>query len=73
MISSWGKLFIVAGILFIIVGLFMHFGVRIPFIGRLPGDILIRKKQMTLYFPVMSCIVLSIILSLLIKFFKHRS
>ncbi|WP_242224344.1 DUF2905 domain-containing protein [Bacillus cereus group sp. BfR-BA-01380] len=51
------KLFITVGILFIVVGLAWKF------IGRLPGDIFVKKGNVTFYFPVITCIVISIVLS----------
>ncbi len=55
---NFGKMFIVLGIFFIIVGLFWSF------IGKLPGDIVIRRGNTTFYFPIVTSIVISIILSL---------
>lgn len=51
------KLLITAGILLIVVGL------ACKFIGRLPGDIFVKKGNVTFYFPIITCIVLSIALS----------
>ncbi|MBP2077462.1 DUF2905 family protein [Oceanobacillus polygoni] len=58
-----GKLFIVLGILFIIIGLIW------TFIGKLPGDIVIRKGNFTMYFPIVTSIIISIILSVLFFIF----
>nr|WP_249871119.1 DUF2905 domain-containing protein [Oceanobacillus saliphilus] len=58
-----GKLFIILGILFIIIGLIW------TFIGRLPGDITFKRGNFTVYFPIMTSIVVSIILSLLFFIF----
>ncbi len=67
-----GKLFIVIGILLIIVGLFFILGERIPFLGRLPGDIAIKKRDFTFYFPLTTCIVISIILTLIFWIFGRK-
>ena len=56
------RLLIVAGILLIVVGLLVRTGVPI---GRLPGDLVIRRGGMTFYFPVVTCLVISVVLSLL--------
>ncbi|HLS23505.1 MAG TPA: DUF2905 domain-containing protein [Pseudogracilibacillus sp.] len=56
---NFGKLFIVIGIVFILFGLFWSF------IGKLPGDIVIKRGNTTFYFPIVTSIVLSIVLSLI--------
>ncbi|WP_339228262.1 DUF2905 family protein [Oceanobacillus sp. FSL K6-2867] len=58
-----GKLFIIIGILLVIIGLIW------TFIGKLPGDIVIKKGNFTMYFPIVTSIVISIILSLLFFIF----
>jgi hypothetical protein len=60
-----GKLLILLGVFIIMVGLFLLLGEKIPWIGRLPGDIIIRKKNFTFYFPIVTSIIISIILTLL--------
>jgi len=56
------KLFIFIGIIFIIIGLILYFFKDFP-LFRLPGDIVIKKENFTLYFPITSSILISIILS----------
>ena len=65
-----GKLLIVGGVFLIALGIFFLFGDKIPFLGKLPGDILIKKKNFTFYFPVVTSILLSIIISLILYFFR---
>lgn len=69
-----GKFLIVTGILISLVGvlllIFRNSG--IPFLGRLPGDIVIQKKNFTFYFPIATSILLSVILSLIIYFFGKK-
>ncbi len=62
--ADLGKLLILFGVLLVALGLILVFGGRahLP-IGRLPGDIIYRGKHTTLYFPIVTCIVLSIVLS----------
>jgi len=62
-----GKSFIIIGIFFVILGLLFTFGPRIPFLGKLPGDFIIRKENFTFYFPLVSSIVISIILTIVIN------
>lgn len=63
--SSLGKILVVIGVLTVITGIFIMFIGKIPFIGKLPGDIYIQKKNFTFYFPLGTSIIISIILSLL--------
>ncbi|MCM8819832.1 MAG: DUF2905 domain-containing protein [Candidatus Omnitrophica bacterium] len=62
-----GKIFMILGIIFILfgVGIYLFSYFKIPFLGKLPGDIFIQKKNFTFYFPITTSIFLSIILSLL--------
>lgn len=61
----FGKLIILFGILLIIIGLGVLFLPKIPLLGKLPGDIYIKKGNFHFYFPIVSCILLSIILTIL--------
>jgi hypothetical protein len=61
-----GRLLLVLGGLLVGVGAFFYFGGRLPFrLGRLPGDISYKGDHTTFYFPIVTCIVLSIGLSVL--------
>ncbi len=62
---EFGKLLVFLGIILIVAGLF------ISFVGRLPGDIYIKKENFTFYFPITTSIVLSIVLSLLLYLFSR--
>lgn len=63
-----GKFLIVTGILLLVIGLIMHFAPRLPFPGKLPGDIVIDKGNFKVYFPIMTSVLISIILSLILYF-----
>jgi len=64
--SGLGKVLIGIGLVFLIAGLIMVFFDRLPFnLFRLPGDMVIEKKNFKIYIPVVTSIVLSIILTLL--------
>lgn len=67
------KLLIIAGSVLIVIGLLWHFLAKIPFLGRLPGDIVIRKENFTFYFPLATSLLLSAALSLVFWFFSRRS
>lgn len=60
--THFAKLFIVIGVIFVIVGILFLFNIKIPF-GKLPGDIFIKKENFTFAFPLMSCIIVSILFS----------
>jgi hypothetical protein len=65
-----GKLLILLGVFIILVGVFLLIGDKIPWLGRLPGDFIIRKKNFTFYFPLATSILVSIILTLLLMLFR---
>jgi hypothetical protein len=65
-----GKMLIILGIVLIIVGIGFLFGDKIPFIGKLPGDILIKKERFSFYFPITTSIIISIILTILFSLFR---
>ncbi|UCG35037.1 MAG: DUF2905 domain-containing protein [Candidatus Omnitrophota bacterium] len=72
--NNLGKLLIIFGVVIILVGaglmIFSRF--KIPFIGRLPGDIYIKKENFTFYFPITTSIIISIVLSFILYFFFRR-
>ncbi|MCX8022505.1 MAG: DUF2905 domain-containing protein [Syntrophorhabdaceae bacterium] len=70
MIPGIGKLFVLLGVILILIGLAFMFGDKIPYIGRLPGDIMIKKERFSFYFPITTSIIISIILTLLFSIFK---
>jgi hypothetical protein len=70
-LSSLGKILIFLGLGIVVLGLLLTFAGRIPFIGRLPGDIVYRKGNFTFYFPLATSILLSIILTLLFWLFRR--
>lgn len=70
-----GKFLIFAGFLILLMGfLFTFLGEmpKIPYFGKLPGDILIKKKNFVFYFPITTCIILSIILTLILRIFLRK-
>jgi len=70
--SMLGKILILFGIVFILLGIFLIFFQRIPYLGKLPGDIIIRRGNTVIYFPIVTCILLSIIFSLILNIFFRR-
>ncbi len=65
MVADFGKLFIFIGLLLVVIGFVFIIGNKIPFIGKLPGDIAIERRNFNFYFPITTCIIVSIILSLI--------
>ena len=65
---KWARL----GAVSAIVGALLYFGTRLPFrLGRLPGDIVHRGEHTTFYFPIVTCLVISVVLSILFWFFSN--
>jgi len=65
-----GKLLIMAGLLITFIGLAITFGPKIPWLGKLPGDIYIKRENASFYFPVTSCLLVSAFISLILWFLK---
>ncbi|SDN46407.1 DUF2905 domain-containing protein [Alkalicoccus daliensis] len=65
------KMLVTAGIVLIIAGVIWQVGGRFLSLGRLPGDIIIERGNSTFYFPLMTSIIISIVLSLLFMFFRR--
>jgi hypothetical protein len=61
-----GRLLLILGGVVALIGALLYFGARLPFrLGRLPGDIVHRGEHTTFYFPVVTCLVVSVVISLL--------
>ncbi len=60
-----GKFLVIAGIVLVALGVVILLGSKIPFIGRLPGDIIIQRKNFTFYFPITTLILLNLLLLLI--------
>lgn len=68
--SELGKVLIILGCLLVVIGIGLKFFSKFPFIGRLPGDIVFERPGFKIYFPWVTCLVLSIILSLIFYFWR---
>jgi hypothetical protein len=61
-----GRMLIALGLVLVVAGVLFSFGARLPFrLGRLPGDIYIHGKNSSFYFPLATCVLLSILLSVM--------
>ena len=61
--AELGKLLVVAGVLLVCVGGLFLFGGKVPWLGRLPGDIVVQRDNFSFYFPIATCLVISVVLS----------
>ena len=64
--KALGNILIITGILMVILGIILKLSGKFKWIGKLPGDIVIHKGNFTFYFPLVTCLLASLILSLLI-------
>ena len=69
--AGLGKLLIFFGILLAVVGLMLSIGAKIPWLGQLPGDIYIQRERFSFYFPLTTCLLLSLILTLVLYLFRR--
>jgi hypothetical protein len=67
-----GKALIVIGIALIVVGAFFLLGGKVPWFGRLPGDIRVEREHFRFYFPVTTCLIISVVLTLLFWLLRKR-
>jgi len=71
MISQISKIFIFLGILLLLFGFLFELLSQISFFGKLPGDIYIKRGKFEFYFPLASCILISVFLSFLFYFLSR--
>lgn len=65
--QQFGRALLVLGAVLLVVGALLYFGAKLPFrLGRLPGDFVHRGQRTTFYFPLVSCLVISVLLSLIL-------
>lgn len=66
-----GKFLVLVGVIITIVGAVLWAGLGKGWLGRLPGDISVERGGWTFYFPIVTCIILSIVLSILLNIFRR--
>ena len=70
---NFGRMLIVIGLVMLVLGVIVSLGEKLPIrLGRLPGDVVIRGKNSVFYFPLVTCLLLSVILSLVLWLFGRR-
>ena len=67
-----GKLLLIFGVVMIVIGALFTLSGKIPWIGRLPGDVIIRKKTFTFYFPLATSILLSLIVTFIFWLIRRK-
>ncbi len=69
--AGLGKTLIVFGIILVVAGVLFSLSGKLPWIGHLPGDIHIQRGRFSFYFPLTTCIVISVVISLVAYLFKR--
>ena len=73
-LDSLGKMLLLVGAIALILGIILILAPKIPYVGHLPGDILVRRGNFTLYLPlvtmVLASVALTVILNLVLRFFR---
>jgi hypothetical protein len=65
--ESIGKILLIVGGVIVLFGLLILFSSHIPFLGKLPGDIIIKRDNFTFYFPIVTFLIVSVVLSIIIS------
>ena len=69
--AGLAKTLIYLGLLLVVIGLILSLAGKLPWLGHLPGDISIERERFSFYFPLATCIIISVILSLVLYFFRR--
>jgi hypothetical protein len=69
--EGMGKILLIIGGIMVALGLLLVFSQHIPFFGKLPGDIVIKKEGFSLYFPIVTFLILSVALTIIISLIIH--
>lgn len=70
MMNPIAKLLIVAGLILVGMGLFFLLSDKVPWLGKLPGDITVKRDNFTFFFPLATCVLISVIVSLILWLFR---
>lgn len=71
-IDTLAKAIIALGVVLVVVGLLLMLAGRVPYLGRLPGDIIYRRDNVTIYIPLATMLLLSILLTIALNLFFRR-
>jgi Protein of unknown function (DUF2905) len=70
-VSDLGRMLVIFGSILVVLGVLLIVGGRVPWIGRLPGDVVYRRGNFAFYFPIVTSILLSLLLTLLFSLFRR--
>jgi DUF2905 family protein len=71
LMAGLGRTLIYLGLVLVAIGLILSFAGKLPWLGHLPGDISIERERFSFYFPLATCILISVILSLVLYLFRR--
>jgi uncharacterized membrane protein len=69
--AGLGKTLIYLGLLLVAIGVVLRLAAKFPWLGHLPGDISLEGERFSFYFPLATCILISVIISLVLYFFRR--
>jgi hypothetical protein len=69
--GEFGKFLVIIGVVIVLIGLIFWTGLAPKWLGRLPGDVRIERGNSAFYFPIATCIIISIVLSLILSVFRR--
>jgi hypothetical protein len=69
MLPQLGKILILFGAVIAVIGLLLLFADRVPFLGKLPGDLIFRRGGTTIFVPLMTMLVISVLLTIILNLF----
>lgn len=69
--AGLGKTLIYLGLVLVVVGIVVTLAGKVTWLGRLPGDITIQRENVSFYFPLATCILISVIVSLVLYFLRR--
>jgi Protein of unknown function (DUF2905) len=69
--GNLGKTLIFLGLILVVVGVVISLAGKLPWLGHLPGDIYIQRERFSFYFPLATCILISVVITLVLYFFRR--
>ena len=69
--TELGKMLMVCGGMMLVVGMLLTLSGKIPWLGRLPGDMIIQRDNFSFYFPLTTCLLLSVVISLIVALLRR--
>ncbi|MDZ4343367.1 MAG: DUF2905 domain-containing protein [Candidatus Binatia bacterium] len=69
--AGMGKILIYLGLVLVVLGIIFSLVGKIPWLGHLPGDITIERERFTFYFPLATCLIISVVLSLVLYLLRR--